>query len=393
MKLLFVHDHYFQKYGNKIFSDKIPYEVFSRYLEKFDEVHVWSRVEELSKIPKNSSLASGRGIFFNFGENISSPKSFLGYRKQVRTVIEEMIDDVDAVTVRLPSEYGLMAAEIALAKNKPWNVEVVGCVWDSLWNYGGIISKLYAPLAYLRMKNIVRKAPSVLYVTSKFLQSRYPVKNDAITTSISNVEIPISDDDVLKERLFKIEQNNEKNFTLGTIGSLKTKYKGVQVGIKALNEILKTVPNVEYRVLGKGDIKPYLKLAEKLELADMVHFDGSLPSGEPVMKWLDEIDIYIHPSLTEGLPRALIEAMSRGCPAVGSSVGGIPELIDSKYLHEPKNYKKLANDILELMGNSERMKSTATRNFQKSKKYSKTVLDVRRTEYLEEFAQFINSRS
>lgn len=392
MKLLFVHDHFFQKYGDEVYSDKFPYEVFSRYLEKFDEVYVWGRVEVLPNKPEKSSIASGERVFFKFGDNISSLKSFFGYRKKIRAELEKQIDEVDAVAVRLPSEYGLMAADIALKNKKPWSVEVVGCVWDALWNYGGIKSKLYASVAYLRMKNTVRKARFALYVTSEFLQDRYPAKNGAVTTSISNVEISVSDYEVLNKRLSKIEQKNDKGFVLGTIGSLKTKYKGVQVGIKALHEILDKIPDVEFRVLGKGYTSPYKKLAKNLNVEENVYFDGSLPSGDPVMKWLDEIDIYIHPSLTEGLPRALIEAMSRGCPAVGSSVGGIPELIEQKYLHKPKDHKKLADDLLGLMRNNELMKRVATRNFQNSKQYSKSVLDNRRAVYLEKFVQFIKSR-
>lgn len=153
------------------------------------------------------------------------------------------------------------------------------------------------------MKNTVRKARFALYVTSEFLQGRYPAQDEAVTTAVSNVEISVSNNDVLEKRLSKIEQKCDNGFVLGTIGSLKTKYKGVHIGIKALGENIGQLPDIKYRVLGKGDTSSYIQLAEKLNVADNVYFDGSLPSGDPVMKWLNEIDIYIHPSFQEGLPR------------------------------------------------------------------------------------------
>lgn len=391
MKLLFVHDHYFQKHGENVYSDKIPYDVFSRYLEKFDEVHVWSRVVELSKKPKNISLASGEGVYFEHGGNISSLKSFFGYRKKIRVELEKEVNEVDAVTVRLPSEYGLMAANLAIKKNKPWSVEVVGCVWDALWNYGGIKSMIYAPVAYVRMKNIVRNACFSLYVTSDFLQERYPVKNEAVTTSVSNVEISTVDNKILRNRLYNIKEKNDRKIVIGTIGSLKTKYKGVHIGIKAISKLIDNKFDIEYRVLGSGDTKYYIKIADKLGLADNIYFDGSLPSGHLVFEWLDKLDIYIHPSFQEGLPRAVIEAMSRGCPVLASTTAGIPELVERNWLHKPGDYKKLANDLDRLMNDKSLMKKLATQNFKKSKNYSKSILDGRRAEYLDAFLQYVKT--
>ena len=45
----------------------------------------------------------------------------------------------------------------------------------------------------------------------------------------------------------------------------------------------------------------------------------------------DNIDVFIMPSLQEGLPRSMVEAMSRGCNVIGSRVGGIPELLDDNF--------------------------------------------------------------
>lgn len=74
---------------------------------------------------------------------------------------------------------------------------------------------------------------------------------------------------------------------------------------------------------------------KQLPIVNKVKFLGLLDI-EDVNKYLEKIDIYIQPSRTEGLSRALVEAMSRGCFCIASKVGGNPELIEEKYLYNNK---------------------------------------------------------
>ena len=76
-----------------------------------------------------------------------------------------------------------------------------------------------------------------------------------------------------------------------------------------------------------------LNLAKKYRVENRVKFLGQVPHKE-VLKWLDNIDIYIHPSYTEGLCRSIIEAMSRACPIICSDVGGNYELVDKDHAFE-----------------------------------------------------------
>ena len=101
---------------------------------------------------------------------------------------------------------------------------------------------------------------------------------------------------------------------------------------------------------------------------------------------MDTLDILVIPSFQEGLPRALIEAMSRGCPAVGARTGGIPELIGQNLLHRPGDYRKLADDIEKLLENEELCIQIAKNNFENAKQYAKENLDSRRTKFWNEFA-------
>lgn len=81
-------------------------------------------------------------------------------------------------------------------------------------------------------------------------------------------------------------------------------------------------------------------------VADQIKIIGQMPHDK-VFTWLDSIDIYAQPSRQEGLPRAMIEAMSRGIPCIGAKTAGIPELIDNKYIFT--NSKTEVEEISKLL--------------------------------------------
>ena len=74
------------------------------------------------------------------------------------------------------------------------------------------------------------------------------------------------------------------------------------------------------------------------------HFTSQLKRAE-VMTQLDRADLFVLASRTEGLPRALLEAMARGLPCVATRVGGIPELLDDDVLCDGGSVAQLVDRI------------------------------------------------
>ena len=265
---------------------------------------------------------------------------------------------------------------------------MVGCPFDSLWNYGKISKKIVAPIFAWINKYEIKKAKFVTYVSNEFLQKRYPNKNKII--GCSDVDIPTIEEKNLERRIKKIREKQEKKenvYKLGMIGSLNVNFKGHETAIKAISQ-LKGKWNMELHLLGTGDQKRWIAMAKKYEVENQLVFDGVLPHEE-VNKWLDEIDIYLIPSLTEGMPRALIEAMSRACPTIGTKVGGIPELLDPEMLINKKDEKQLREKIEKLITNSEKMEEMAKRNFYKSLEFQKEQLDNKRNEFYDKMLREI----
>jgi glycosyltransferase involved in cell wall biosynthesis len=89
---------------------------------------------------------------------------------------------------------------------------------------------------------------------------------------------------------------------------------------------------------------------------------------------LDKADVFVLPSYQEGLPRAMIEAMARALPCIGSTVGGIPELLNQEDMIPPGNVAALADKIRSVVTNPERMNMMSARNWEKAKKYDLMVL-------------------
>jgi glycosyltransferase involved in cell wall biosynthesis len=170
------------------------------------------------------------------------------------------------------------------------------------------------------------------------------------------------------------------------IAALTVRFKGVQTALEALGSLRDMLPPFELRILGAGDPAPWRDLAATHEVADRVHFDGALPAGEPVLRWLDEVDLYLQPSFQEGLPRSLVEALSRACPALGSTAGGIPELLAPECLHRPGDATALAQLIATAVRDEAWQSRQAARNFETAKRYEAPRLDAVRASFWDSFA-------
>lgn len=390
MKILFVHDHKFKHEESNYYSNgSFPASIWPRYTSAFEYVTVVGRDGGfLTEKDKGYTSSNAENVTFNLLPSLTNLKSLLLGNKKAEQAAKELVGNHDGVIARLPSRLGLLFVKEAIKQGKPYAIEVVGCPWDALWNYGSWKGKLLAPFAALNLKRAAKKAPFAIYVTESFLQGRYPCLNGK-TTFCSNVEIPAVDEEVLENRLTKI---NDAPHTVifGLIANYSSKYKGIDVAIKALKTA--NLPSWQFKVLGSGDASHYKKLAQDLGVEDKVHFVGSLPSGSPVFDWVDSIDIYLQPSLTEGLPRALMEAMSRGTPALASKVGGIPELLEESELIQAGDYKELANKIKILIKDKDLQKNLAQQNFEKAKSYNKELLDTRRASFWKAFKQHIENK-
>jgi glycosyltransferase involved in cell wall biosynthesis len=389
MKVIFAHDHKFAYCDGLYYSNgSFPSTIWPRYTSVFQNLTVVGRDGgELDTEEKGLTLSSENNVSFRLLPNTSNLKSFVFGNRQVEDVCAELVAEHDALIARLPSRLGSMFVKEAKKQGKPYAVEVVGCPWDALWNYGSLKGKLYAPYAALEMKSTLRKSRYSIYVTKCFLQSRYP-SSKGVSVGCSDVVISNVEYKVLEKRLEKIYNKKvDEPVVFGLIANYSSRYKGIDIAIKALKRL--NLPGWQLRVLGNGDATYYANFATELGVVDQVDFVGSLPSGAPVFDWVDSIDIYLHPSFQEGLPRALVEAMSRGAPALASEIAGIPELLNESELIKAGDCSALASKIIRLINDKSLQATLAKQNFEKAKNYYKEELDKRRSAFWRQFLQHV----
>ncbi|SFE55317.1 glycosyltransferase [Alteribacillus iranensis] len=385
MKLLFVHDTKLKEDFNGTYYTGGSYsgKVWDRYLTISSKLSIIARKEpiiyDVDVAKKWFNYFDKEKVNFIEVPNLnSSYKGFFNFqaRKKIREIIKNAVLKTDFIIARLPSNNGNIAVYYAKKFNKPYLVEVVGCSWDALWNYN-FKGKLLAPLKYFKQKNAIRGSKYAIYVTKSFLQSRYPTNGDSV--NCSNVLLTDFDESVVKERIDKIKSLDLKSkLVIGTTAAVNLRYKGQGSVIKAIGKLKEQgITNFEYQLVGGGNRSYLSSIAKKYDVIEQVKFLGPMPHKE-VLKWLESIDIYAQPSKTEGLPRALIEAMSRGVFAIGSNAGGIPELLEDKYI-----FSKAKNNELEVLNilkkvTAEDLLIQAQRNYRISKEYDKNVIELRR---------------
>ncbi|MCK4914387.1 MAG: glycosyltransferase [Planctomycetes bacterium] len=116
----------------------------------------------------------------------------------------------------------------------------------------------------------------------------------------------------------------EKSFVFGTVGRL-VPTKGQTFLLDAFAIVKQKMSQAELVFIGKGRLESQLKeKADKMGLADSVHF---LASRSDIPQVLKAMDVFVLPSIAEGLPRSLLEAMAAGLPCVATAVGGIVEIL------------------------------------------------------------------
>ncbi len=377
MKLLFVHDHPFYVEGQVVYSGGgLPENGWQKYLDNFDEVTVFARRSHNLKDKK--VISSRSGVVFVLTEEYNRSIDALLNSKVLNDELKPLIAKNDVVLARLPSVLGFFAGRLTTAlKGKLW-VEQVGNAREAMSSHGSIVGKLVAPVFERINKSITRNASFVSYVTENKLQLDYPAKSSAITTSLSNVLI----NNILSVNQLNMDRFNGEKFNIGIIGGFDVKYKGQDILLKAIATLPEHIKgSVSLFFVGKGDFSWVVDLAGKLDLLQQVKFIGSLQAGDEINAFLEKLSLYVQPSLTEGMPRATIEAMSKGCPVIGSNVGGIPDVVNKKFVHKKGDVKQLSSHIIFLFNNRSVLIQEAMDSLAKAQPYIIQKLNERRSRF------------
>lgn len=362
-------------YGDLSFS----YKTLKRYLSTFNSIVLVCRVQEKKIVDKNRfHRIDDKNVTVYELPHYVGLLEFMSVKSETITRISNLILNSNILNnyflCRLPGNVGNIACSILRENNLSYGVEVVGDPWDvfapkSIQHPLRILLRYW--FTYLLKKN-VKYSKTVLYVTKHTLQKRYPSSPNSFTTYASNVALNF--DMALEPK----KHQEKKKFTIVSIGSLDQMYKGPDILLKSLAICKIRNLNFEFLWLGDGSFKDQMiNLALKLNLDSHVSFIGNVKT-QKLISILKRSDLFVLASKTEGLPRAMIEAMSQGIPCIGTNVGGIPELLDCGVLVEPNDIEQLANRIMDFLNSKELYDNQALKCLENSNDYLPEILTARR---------------
>ena len=144
----------------------------------------------------------------------------------------------------------------------------------------------------------------------------------------------------------------EEGFWVGAVGRLSAE-KGHRFLVEALPRVVETIPNLGLVLLGEGRERDALEAQlVRLGLRGRARFAGFQKQVQP---WIQACDVLVNPSLSEGMPNVVLEAMALGTPVVATAVGGVPSLItdgQSGLLVSPGDAPAISDALLRLGNDS-----------------------------------------
>jgi glycosyltransferase involved in cell wall biosynthesis len=187
----------------------------------------------------------------------------------------------------------------------------------------------------------------------EFIIEKVGISPDRLRVIYNGVDVlpPCDDADVIECR--KELGLPETHRVVGVVGNLYP-VKGHRYLIDAIPAVLNKCPHTSFIFAGRGQLETELKeQVYRLGLDKRVHFLGL---RQDIPRILALLDIFVLPSLSEGLSMAILEAMIAGKPVVATQVGGNPELVldgETGFLVPPRDSGALASRVITLLMNRE----------------------------------------
>lgn len=306
------------------------------------------------------------------------PKS---YSIQSR-LIRDIVKNADCLSFKLPLPESIIGCFWALLYRKPFVIESGGDSKASLWYHGGLAYKLAAWPIDMIVKIQHKHAKHIIYVSKSLLQRCYPSKARQIGCSDAIIGLP--EDRILQKRIEHIK-SKKGAYVLGLIGATHAEYRGHDTLIEAASVLVSKGYDVRVSFLGGGNADEKRRTtARRCKVEDRVEFYGRVPHDQ-VLNWIDGIDILVMPTLVESLGRAVIEAMSRGCPVIGTYETALGEQIGSDCLVHARNVNEIVTIIERIINHKDYATYCAYENFYRSMKYNCDYTYRLRKEFYDEF--------
>lgn len=227
-------------------------------------------------------------------------------------------------------------------------------------------------------KIILKTADSIIVLTQAMgdkLTTLVSIPYEVIPNGCDTEQFKNLNKDICRKKL-NIETNEKIILFVGRLHPVK----GIEYLVDAMVHIQKRYKNTKLLIIGNGEQKRELeKRVNNYKLNDFVQFIGELPHSQ-LPDFFVASDFFVLPSISEGFPNVLLEAMAAGLPVIGTKIPGIPEIINNSrngILVEPKDSLAIARAIQYLIDHPVEQTVISKNNLDDVKKFEwKSILPV-----------------
>ena len=385
MKLVYVLDHRF--YGTPdgaVWTDtSYDADFWEPYLCAFDRLTLVSKIQQIDSAELSWKRVDSPRITVCPIPHYLGAMQFLLRQLAIRRMLRAALAEPCAVMLRTPSALSNCAYRELRRLRKPYAVEVVGDSHAAL--APGVIRAWGRALfrwRFTQQQKLQSAHCSAASYVAKVLHERYPASSGARTLICSDVR--------LQSEWLRDEPRVHagRAMRLVTVATLSQTYKGLDVLLNAVAACHQRGTKILLTLVGHGKLRDELEAqATQLGIAEFVTFTGAVPWGEKLIAELDRADVFVLPSRVEALPRALLEAMARGLPCIGTRVGAVPELLEREFIVSAGDSEMLAAKIMALAHDRDTLDLQSKRNLDVARGYAYPLLRLRWNEFYQDFAR------
>jgi glycosyltransferase involved in cell wall biosynthesis len=238
---------------------------------------------------------------------------------KIARIIKERKIDIVHCQRHKPTVYGTLAAFLAGK-----DLKVISHV-RGLNRTRNFRRRLLNRLLFKRIARIIAVSNGV---REDIVKSNSIAIREKVVTVYNGINVePFIDSGLTREQArTRLDLPHKQGFVYGTVGRL-VETKGQKVLLRAFAKVYERYPDSWLVFAGAGRLESELRaLATDLNIHERVVFLGFRTDIPEILK---AYDVFVLPSIAEGLPGALLEAMAAGIPVIASRVGGVPEILNS----------------------------------------------------------------
>lgn len=325
-----------------------PYDYWADYLSYFDSVNIVARVQQVSSVGSGMARVDGPRVSFVPVPHYIGIRQFVIAFPQLVYRLFSIARSENAFILRSGNISNILWLGLILFR-RPYLREYPGNVYEGVT---GLVGNHFSTRCLAHFLDAVAS-----------IQGRFSKANSFVSEYVRD--------------LYSSQRPGFifSSFRVGELGEPKAYYSTRKDGFRVISvgrlefekghssliEAVGEVPGLQLTIVGDGRRRAVL---ESYDTKKSVDFLGAITDRAELFDLLRRSDLFVLPSLTEGMPRSLLEAMALGLPCIASRVGGIPEILPERCLFSPGSVREIVDLMASLQTNEALRKELGSRNRQ-----------------------------